>query len=89
MGIITFIIFGAIVGWIASMISGDNARQGLIGNIVVGIIGSFIGSMIANFFGNSGVTGFNIRSFLIGLAGSVVLLFVLHLFRGRRTRNNV
>jgi uncharacterized membrane protein YeaQ/YmgE (transglycosylase-associated protein family) len=80
MGIIAFIIFGAIVGWIASIIMGNNARQGLLGNIIVGIVGSFLGSWIMGAINGHGITGFNISSFLVGILGSVVLLFIVSLF---------
>lgn len=79
MGIIAWIIFGAIAGWIASMIVGKNASMGALANIVVGIIGSFIGGFIANnFLGASGVSGFNLYSFLIAVAGSVILLVIVN-----------
>jgi len=81
MGIILYIIFGAIVGWVASIIMGRNAEQGAIGNIVVGILGAFLGGFIMSAFGTSGVTGFNLRSFLVALLGAVILLFVYNLFR--------
>lgn len=82
MGIIVYIIFGAIVGWVASMIAGTNQQQGAIGNIVVGILGAFIGGGVANWAGIGSVNGFNISSFLIALAGAVVLLFVYKAVRG-------
>ena len=41
--VIAWIIMGALVGWIASMIMGTNARQGGLANIIVGIIGAFVG----------------------------------------------
>lgn len=81
MNLIVFIIFGAIVGWIASMIMGRNAEQGAIGNIVVGILGAFLGGFIMNSLGGAGVTGFDIRSFLVALAGAVVLLFLYNMVR--------
>lgn len=84
MGIILYIIFGALVGWIASMIAGTNAQQGLIGNIIVGILGAFFGGMIADSLGGSGVTGFNLGSFVVALAGSVILLFIYKAIRGNR-----
>lgn len=46
MGIITWIIVGAIAGWIASMIMGKNEEMGAIANIVVGIIGAIIGGFV-------------------------------------------
>ncbi len=76
MGFLVWIIFGAIVGWIASMITGRDAEQGAIGNIIAGIIGAIVGGFIANLLGFSGVTGFNLSSFVVALAGAVLVLGV-------------
>jgi uncharacterized membrane protein YeaQ/YmgE (transglycosylase-associated protein family) len=81
---IVWIIFGALAGWIASIIMKKNRRMGAIANIVVGIAGAFIGGYIMDFFGAQGVTGFNIYSLLVAILGAVVLLWVLGLFSRRR-----
>lgn len=81
MGILLYIVFGALVGWIASMIMGRNAEQGAIGNIVVGILGAFLGGFIMQAFGSTGVTGFNLWSFFVALMGAVILLFIVNMFR--------
>ena len=86
MNIFAWIIFGALAGWIASIITGKNKKMGAIANIVVGIVGAFIGGYIMSFFGAQGVTGFNFSSFLVALVGAVVLLFVVGLFSHRRRR---
>lgn len=88
MGIIVYIIFGALVGWIASMIAGTNKEQGAIGNIIVGILGAFIGGAVASWAGIGDITGFNISSFLIALAGAVVLLFIYKAVRGAGHHNS-
>lgn len=82
MEIILYIIFGALVGWIASMIMGRNAEQGAIGNIIVGILGAFLGGFLMQLFGGAGVTGFNLYSFFVALLGAVILLFLYNLVRG-------
>jgi uncharacterized membrane protein YeaQ/YmgE (transglycosylase-associated protein family) len=76
MSIIVWVIFGALAGWIASMIAGTDAQQGLVANIVVGIIGAFIGGFIMHLFGKDGVDGFNVYSMLVAVIGAVVLLFI-------------
>ncbi len=76
MGIIAWIIFGALVGWIASLIMKTDEEQGALLNIVIGIIGAFIGGFIMSIFNGSGVTGFNIYSMLVALLGACVLLFI-------------
>jgi uncharacterized membrane protein YeaQ/YmgE (transglycosylase-associated protein family) len=85
MGIILWIVFGALVGWIASMIMGTNASQGAFLNIVVGIVGAVLGGWIMSFFGQGGVSGFNLYSFVVALVGAVVLLALTRMFR-RTTR---
>jgi uncharacterized membrane protein YeaQ/YmgE (transglycosylase-associated protein family) len=83
-GIISWIIFGALAGWVASMISGDNARQGWLGNIIVGIIGAFIGGLLfaALFGGGTFTLGWSIGSFIAAVIGALILLFIIRLFRG-------
>lgn len=81
MGIIAWIIFGALAGWIASMIAGTNAQQGMLGNIVVGIVGAFLGGLLFSLFGGTGVTGFNLGSFVVAIVGAVVLLMIVKSFR--------
>ncbi len=81
MNIIAWIIFGALAGWIASIVMGKNKQMGAIANIVVGIIGAFLGGWIMSLFGAQGVTGFNFPSFLVAVVGAVVLLFLVGLVR--------
>ncbi|WP_322627767.1 GlsB/YeaQ/YmgE family stress response membrane protein [Aedoeadaptatus coxii] len=80
-----WIIFGALAGWIASKIVGKDASMGAIANIATGIVGSFIGGFIAsNVFGLGKVSGFNLYSVLIAVAGSVILLTVINKIQERR-----
>jgi len=76
MNILVWIIFGAIAGWLASKIMNTDAEQGPIANIIVGIIGAFIGGFVMQSLDSSGVTGFNLRSLLVALLGSVILLAI-------------
>jgi uncharacterized membrane protein YeaQ/YmgE (transglycosylase-associated protein family) len=81
MGILLWIILGALAGWIASLIMGTDAQQGAFLNIVVGIIGAVIGGYVFQAFGQTGVTGFNIYSILVAVVGAVVLLGLVRLVR--------
>ena len=85
MGIIIWLIVGGIVGWLASIIMGRDAQQGVLLNIVVGIIGALLGGwLISPLVGvgtiNEGIT---IGSFLVSLVGAVILLFIVNLFTRR------
>jgi uncharacterized membrane protein YeaQ/YmgE (transglycosylase-associated protein family) len=79
MGILIWIIFGGLVGWIASIVMGTNKNMGLIANVAVGVVGAFIGGFIMQYFDKTGVTGFNVRSFLVALLGAVILLGIMKL----------
>jgi uncharacterized membrane protein YeaQ/YmgE (transglycosylase-associated protein family) len=81
MNVLVWIIFGALAGWIASMIMGRDAQMGALANIIVGIIGAVVGGLIMNFFGAPGVTGFNFVSLFVATLGAVVLLFLVSLLR--------
>jgi len=82
MGILLWIIFGAIAGWIASVIMKTDSSQNTGFDIVLGIVGSVVGGLLMGTIGQSGVTGFNIESLLVAVIGSVVVIFV-----GRKLRN--
>lgn len=81
MGIILWIIFGGLVGWIASKIMKTDAEQGAVLNIIVGIIGAILGGWIMSALGEGGVTGFNLYSFLVALLGAIVLIAIVKAFR--------
>ncbi len=81
MGIILWIIFGALVGWVASMIMKTDAQQGTLLNIIVGVVGAVIGGWIMSVIGESGVGGFNLYSFLVALFGACVLIAVVRALR--------
>ncbi len=84
MNIILWVLFGALVGWIASLIMGTNSEQGPMANIIVGIVGAFIGGVLGRLLGGSGVSGFNLGSLLLAVLGSVILIFFIRLFNGGR-----
>ncbi len=78
MGTIGWIVIGAIAGWIASLITGNNKRMGAGMNILVGVVGGFIGGIAMNLIGGYGVTGFNLWSLLVATVGSVILLLIVN-----------
>jgi len=86
MGWLAWIILGGVAGWIASILTKNNAQMGLIANIVVGILGAFAGNFLLNLINKQGLTSFefNFTTFLVAVAGAVVLLFLYNLVRGRR-----
>ncbi|OFW59179.1 MAG: hypothetical protein A2133_00265 [Actinobacteria bacterium RBG_16_64_13] len=80
MGILAWILFGGLAGLVAGFLTGGGG--GIIYNVIVGIVGALLGGFIMNLFGESGVTGWNWRSFGVAVLGAVVLLIVLGFVRG-------
>lgn len=83
MNIILWIIFGALVGWIASIIMRTNEDMGAVSNIIVGIIGAFIGGAISRALGGSGVNEFSFGSIIMAVLGACLLLFFIRMVTGR------
>jgi uncharacterized membrane protein YeaQ/YmgE (transglycosylase-associated protein family) len=79
MGIILWIVFGALVGWIASAVMGSSS--GLVWDIIVGIIGAVLGGFLMGIIGKSGVGGFDLYSFLVALLGACVLIAIMRAVR--------
>jgi len=87
MGSIVFwLIFGGLVGWIASKIMGTNAQQGIVLNIIVGVVGAMIGGFLWGLIDANPAPYrfFSIGSWITAIIGACVLLFLVQLFSGRR-----
>lgn len=78
MGIILYLVIGAVSGWLAGLIM-KGRGFGILGNIIVGIIGGFLGGFLFGLLGISG-TGL-IGSLVTALAGAVTLLFIVGLIK--------
>ena len=84
MNFILWLIAGAVVGWLASVIMRTNGQQGLVLDIVVGVVGAFLaGYFLTPFFGVSTINqnNFSLPALLVSLLGAVILLFVVRLLR--------
>jgi uncharacterized membrane protein YeaQ/YmgE (transglycosylase-associated protein family) len=77
MGILSWIVVGALAGWIASMIMGKNDQMGAVANIGVGIAGAIIAGFILKLFGVGGINGLNLYSIMMAILGAVLLLWVI------------
>jgi uncharacterized membrane protein YeaQ/YmgE (transglycosylase-associated protein family) len=84
MGPVTWIIFGALAGWVAGHIAGTHYRQGCLLNVVIGIVGAFIGGLLMELLTGHGFAfRFNLPSFIVAVIGSVILLAIAGLARRR------
>ena len=84
MGLISWIIVGAIAGWLSGLVM-KGRGFGLLGNILIGIAGGLLGGWLAGFLFNTpdAVNGINLSSIFVAFLGAVVLILISGLFRGR------
>jgi len=81
MGFLSWIILGAIAGFVGSKLV-HGAGQGLLMNIVLGIVGALVGGFLSTALGMGGVSGFNLWSLIVSVAGAALTLIIYRKFTG-------
>ena len=85
LNLILWLLIGALIGWLASIVMRTDEQQGALLNIIVGIVGAAIGGLL---FGastiNSGV--FSLPALLVSFVGALVLLALVNVVRVGRVR---
>ncbi len=76
MGILTWLILGAIAGSIANAIDSRPSKGGILGSVVLGIVGAIVGGFLASTFLGIGVSGFNFTSLVVAVVGALIMLWV-------------
>jgi len=85
MGLISWIIFGALAGWAASIVTGRNSRMGCFANIIIGVLGAIIGGFLYGLLtGSSFTITWSWLSFLVSVIGAVLLLMITGWYGRRR-----
>jgi uncharacterized membrane protein YeaQ/YmgE (transglycosylase-associated protein family) len=89
-GIIAWIVFGAIVGWIANVVVGGRGRerQGCLVSVLVGVVGAALGGLLYKWItGREKAFEFDFPSLGVAALGAIVLLLVLRLIQGATRRS--
>jgi len=85
MGLISWIIFGALAGWAASIVTGRNSRMGCLANTIIGVLGAIIGGFLYGLLtGSSFTITWSWLSFLVAVIGAVLLLMITGWYGRRR-----
>ena len=85
MGLFSWVVFGALAGWLASKVMGDPNGRGCLTNIMVGVAGAVLGGAIITLIsGKDWVTKFNVPSLAVAVVGSVALVGALRLVAKRK-----
>lgn len=83
MGIIAWIILGAIAGFIGSKIF-EGSGKGFLMNTALGIVGAIVGGFITSSIFGFGVSGVNITSIISSVVGALVVLWGYNKLTGQR-----
>jgi uncharacterized membrane protein YeaQ/YmgE (transglycosylase-associated protein family) len=86
MGLLSWIVVGAIAGWLAGQVV-QGTGFGLLGDIIVGVVGGLVGGFLASQLFNmpDAVNGFNLGSIVVAFLGAIVVIVVIRLLRGGRS----
>ena len=88
MGIISWLVVGAVAGWLAGMLVKGDEGLGVIGKIVLGIIGALVGGFLAGILlpggGGDYISGINFTTIIVATIGAIVVVLLYSWFTGRR-----
>lgn len=87
MNLLIYLIVAAVIGWVATELMRD--RSNLLINIVVAVLGAFLAGYLLSPIFNVGTINdaITVPTMLVTLLGSVILLAIVNLFRGRGRRS--
>jgi uncharacterized membrane protein YeaQ/YmgE (transglycosylase-associated protein family) len=83
MGLFSWILFGLIAGALAKMLMPGKDPSGCIVTVVIGVIGALLGGFVATLLGFGGISGFDWRSLAVAILGSMLLLALWRLIKGK------
>jgi uncharacterized membrane protein YeaQ/YmgE (transglycosylase-associated protein family) len=84
MGIISWLVVGAIAGYLAGFLVKGDESMGVIGHIVLGIVGALVGGFVAGLIlGGDYVTGINPTTIIVAVIGAVVVVVGWNAIQGR------
>jgi uncharacterized membrane protein YeaQ/YmgE (transglycosylase-associated protein family) len=84
MGIIAWLVVGAIAGYLAGFLVKGDEGLGVIGHVVLGIVGALVGGFLASILLNRDMTtGINIETIIVATIGAIVTVLVVGMVTGR------
>ncbi|MBU4213268.1 MAG: GlsB/YeaQ/YmgE family stress response membrane protein [Actinobacteria bacterium] len=85
MGFLGFLVLGLIAGAIAKAILPGKQSGGWVATLVVGVIGALLGGWLGSVLLNAPLENFfSLRTWLLAIAGSVIVLLIYGALTGRR-----
>jgi uncharacterized membrane protein YeaQ/YmgE (transglycosylase-associated protein family) len=86
MGLLSWLVVGAIAGWLAGQLVKGDESMGIIGHIVLGIVGALVGGFVFGLLvpgDRDFVNGINIETIITATIGAVIAVVVWNAVLGR------
>jgi uncharacterized membrane protein YeaQ/YmgE (transglycosylase-associated protein family) len=85
LGILSWIVFGLLAGWVAGALYGRGKPEGCLSNIAVGVFGALLGGAVYTLItGHDFTTSFDLPSLIVAVLGSLLLIFLLNVIGRNR-----
>jgi uncharacterized membrane protein YeaQ/YmgE (transglycosylase-associated protein family) len=88
MGIISWLIVGAIAGYLAGFLVKGDESMGVIGHIVLGIVGALVGGFLAGLLlpgtGGNYINDISVTTIIVAVIGAVIVVVGWNALMGRR-----
>ena len=76
MGLVLFLVFGLVVGFLARAIMPGSQKMGMLATMLLGVVGSFIGGFIGALLTDSRVLELNTAGLIGSIVGALIALAV-------------
>ena len=87
MGLISWLVVGAIAGYLAGFLVKGDESMGVIGHIVLGIVGALVGGFLAGLLlpggGGDYINDFSLTTIIVATIGAVIAVVVWNAVLGR------
>ena len=85
MGVVSWLVVGAIAGYLAGFLVKGDEGLGVIGHIFLGIVGAIVAGFIAGqLTGQEYITGINVVTVVVAAIGAVLVVVAYNALMGRR-----
>ena len=84
MGLLFLLMAGAVLGWLAAIITQTDYRRSILLNATIGILGALIAGLVVTplTVGDDMIAGhYDVDALLISLAGAIGLLLIVNVLR--------
>ncbi len=88
MGLGSWLVMGLLAGAVAKFLMPGKDGGGCLLTVGLGVVGALLGGLLATALGFGGLSGFDVRSFVVATLGAFLLLLLLRVARGGKAKDD-